>query len=83
MSPEIRPKSFGTFEKQAPGPWSGHVCQRHYDNELKEGLFTKNIVVKHVFVFVNMKTRPQSEKHATAVYCCPMFLNTKARYIRA
>ena len=35
MSPEIRPKSFGTFEKQAPGPVSGagvsllgscHVC---------------------------------------------------------
>ena len=23
MSPEIRPKSFGTFEKQAPGPYMG------------------------------------------------------------
>ena len=26
MSPEIRPKSFGTFEKQAPGPVNGLKC---------------------------------------------------------
>ena len=29
MSPEIRPKSFGTFEKRAPGPelMIAHICQ--------------------------------------------------------
>ena len=30
MSPEIRPKSLGTFEKRAPGPWRGAGCLQIY-----------------------------------------------------
>ena len=43
MSPEMRPKSFGTFEKRAPGP-QGIRCTLDFGKRI-----SKHLSVKHLF----------------------------------
>ena len=88
MSPEIRPKSFGTFEKQAPGPVSR--TSRNFSGVLREtylslylqnrGVSSQETLQLFWFLFpLQHKKRPALQNKRVGVLRIILFVSSKRR----
>ena len=73
MAPEIDPKSSRDFRETDPRPLVRSRVSATLWQWTKEGLFNKNIVVKH---FLSTWKRDHKAKNTRPPYCCAMFLSS-------
>ena len=73
VAPEIDPKSSCDFRETDPRPLVRSRVSATLWQWTKEGLFNKNIVVKH---FLSTWKRDHRAKNTRPPYCCAMFLSS-------